>query len=467
MDSKLTKLKFYFLLITIALFGLSLRFIDYDSVPPFDVTKDEFFYPWAGMTFLQTGTPTAWSLFDAYPEGEIVYKWGTWYRIVSPWVEKPPLYPLLAGTWILANGTRDILDVRLSLLRILPILISFATIIILGLTTKRFFGTSVALISIGLYSVNPTIVMSNRLSLVENLLTPLALLVIYFFQLENKNKFWMDIRPYIIGLLLGAVVLTKNIGVSLSIVILAMLLFNKNWKELTISGAITIFSFIIHPLIGLYFGWNQFVEVLKDYREVHALTGLPEVTSTIFRFPIVGHQWDKIFPDGTMLAGYILFFSSPFWLKVNDFIVKKQSQLVLFLGFPFVYTISLALLESGGTPYSYFGWHVYPLFPFLIICLAKVIYDFWKNPGIFQAIFLYLIIGLSSVRFLLLIFQDFQKTWQFVLASLLIFLIGSFFLQIESQKKILWFLLLFFLIVNILTVLNLNEIYPGNPQPYQ
>lgn len=466
MIDSLTKFKFYLLLLTIALFGLILRFIDYDSVPPFDVTKDEFFYPWAGITFLQTGTPAAWSLFDAYPQGEIVYKWGTWYRIVSPWVEKPPLYPLLAGTWVLLNGAKDIFDVRLSVLRILPILISFATIILVGLIAKRFFEKSVALISAAVYSVIPTVVMSNRLSLVENLLTPLALLTIYLFSSENRNKFWLNARPYVIGLLLGAVVLTKNIGVSLPLVILAILFFSKNWKELTISGSITIASILIHPLIGFFYGWNQFVEVLKDYREVHALTGLPEVTSTIFRFPIIGHQWDKIFPDGAMLASYILFFSSPFWLKASDFISKKQSQLILFLGFPFAYTISLVLLESGGTPYSYFGWHVYPLFPFVIILLAKIIYDFWKNPEVFQAIFLYLIIGLSSVRFLMLIFQDFQKSWQFILASLLVSLIGSFFLTKKSQKKSLLFIFFFFLLINILTVLKLNEIYPGNPQPY-
>lgn len=467
MEDSPTKFRFYLLLLAIATFGLLLRFIDYDSVPPFDVTKDEFFYPWAGMTFLQTGTPKAWSLFDSYPEGEIIYKWGTWYRIVSPWIEKPPLFTLLSGAWILANGSKDIFEVRLSVLRILPILISFTTIILVGLTAKRFFGASVGLISTSIFSTVPTIVMSNRLNLVENLLTPLVLLTIYFSSLENKNKYWLNYRPYLIGLLLGAVVLTKNIGASLPVVILALLLIDKRWKELTICGTITIAALLTHPLIGMYYGWNQFIDVLKDYREVHALAGLPEVTSTIFRFPIVGHQWDKIFPDGSVLAGYILLFSSPFWLKAKDFINKKQTQLVLFLGFPFVYTIFLALLESGGTPYSYFGWHVYPLFPFAIVLLAKVFYDFWKSPEIFKIIFLYLIIGLSSVRFLMLVLTDFQQSWQFTLMSLLIFLIGSFFLKMESQKKILWLSFLFFLLINIITVMNLNIIYPGKLQPFQ
>ncbi|MBI2327299.1 hypothetical protein HYU92_03165 [Candidatus Curtissbacteria bacterium] len=112
---------FTILLLLITILGLILRFLDYDKFPPFDATKDEFFYSWAGMSLIQTGTPKSWSIFNAYPDGELVYKWGTWYRLVSPWLDKPPLYSLITGSWVLLNGARDLFDVRLSILRVILI----------------------------------------------------------------------------------------------------------------------------------------------------------------------------------------------------------------------------------------------------------------------------------------------------------------------------------------------------------
>ena len=65
---------FYILLIFIAALGLLLRLTHYDSTPPFGETKDEFIYPWAGMSFIQTGIPTTWSPFSAYKNIENINK---------------------------------------------------------------------------------------------------------------------------------------------------------------------------------------------------------------------------------------------------------------------------------------------------------------------------------------------------------------------------------------------------------
>src|SRR3989344_449533 len=112
---------FYILLCTIILFGLLLRVINYQEVPPFGENRDEFFYPWSGMTMLQGKLPVGWSFFSAYPNPTVVKWWGMEFPLVSPWVEKPPLYSLITGGWMLINGTHELNQVRLSVLRTIPI----------------------------------------------------------------------------------------------------------------------------------------------------------------------------------------------------------------------------------------------------------------------------------------------------------------------------------------------------------
>lgn len=459
------KARFYFCIILISIFGLFLRFIDYDKVPPFDVTKDEFFYPWAGMTLISEGVPKAWSLFDAYPSGEIVYKWGTWYRIVSPWVEKPPLYSLLAGSWMLLNGVRDLFDVRLSILRILPISISFFTIVLVGYLGQSYFGKKVGIIAALLYATVPTIVISNRISLVENLLTPIVLLAVYFFSRFINSNFRDRFFVFLIAVLCGFSVLTKNIGVALPIVIIGVLLIKKNYKDILKIGLITLISASVHPLMGLYYDWDLFINVMKDYQKALAFAGFPEVVSTIFRFPIVAHQWDKIFPDGSMLAGFILLFSSPFWLNTKDFIMKRRDYLYAFLGFPFIYIVLLSLLESGATLYTYFGWHIYPIFPFAMILLSKVMVNFWSKLDFFQFLFIFLIIGFSTVRFFLLLNVSALELWQLILSIILAGSVLIFFLRKDYKRKLFLILFAVYLVVNVLVVFNLDRIYPGFPQP--
>lgn len=452
--------KFLIFAVTIALFGLFLRLIDYQKVPPFDVTKDEFFYPWSGMTFIKTGNPTAWSLFDSYTEAEVVYKWGTWYRIVSPWVEKPPLYAIMSGLVVIASGAADMFDVRLSVIRLLPIFLSFSTIILIGLVARKFFDDNVSYLSMIFYATVPTIVMANRLSLVENLLTPLVLLGIYIFSEDFKSKFTKNLRIYSVGIVVALCLLTKNIGIALPLVFIWILLREKNYKDFSIIFIFSTIFTLVHPLIGYIYNWELFLNVMRDYQRIHALVGPPEVVQTIFRFPIVGHQWDRLFLDGGMLAGYILLFSSPFILHKFD---ERKSTLLL--GFPLLYLLVLSLLESGSTPYSFFGWHVYPLFPFMMILLAKAAHELINKPNLIQMLFFFLLLGFSSLRFLTILMPEITKSWQpiaFLTVSILI--VGLMFRR-NLDKAVIYGALTIFLIINVLVVFSLNQIYPGFAQP--
>lgn len=441
--------RFYVLLGVVAVFGLLLRLIDYDRVPPFGVTQDEFFYPWAGMTLLTTGVPKAWSLFSVYPQAEVEYTWGIRYPLVSPWIEKPPLYVLLAGVWMLIAGVSDLFDVRLSTLRLLPIGISVCTIVLTGLLARTLFGNAVGLLAAILYATTPTIVLANRVSVVENLMAPLIVASAYVFMVRRWNLL-------LLSGLLGLLNVTKNIGISITFAIVGALAVQRDYRYALKVLSIAMLFALIHPLMGFYFGWNLFTSVLKEYQHVHALAGLPELIGAIFRFPMIGHQWDRMFPDGPMLIGYILLFSAPWWLG--------HARKVL-VWIPFAYLGLLALLESGGTQYSYFGWHVYPVFPFLMILLSSVMYSAWKGLDFLQLEVLFVILGSSTVRFFLLLVPELQEIWQYILL-LVIGLPGVIAILQKRYLKILllgYFIL--FCVVNVFLVMDLNRIYPGGPQP--
>ncbi|MBI2327301.1 hypothetical protein HYU92_03175 [Candidatus Curtissbacteria bacterium] len=139
-------------------------------------------------------------------------------------------------------------------------------------------------------------------------------------------------------------------------------------------------------------------------------------------------------------------------------------NLKLLLAFPFATLVLLSELEGGKT---FFGWHLFPLFPFLSILLAKAFYDLWQNPNLLKSLFFYLILGSSTVRFFLLLTLQSQKSWQWILGTLLVILIVGFFPKTAYRRIVLLAYFMVFFVVNVLVVINLNQIYPSYPQPLE
>ena len=462
LPTMLSNKDFIILLLLIAVSGLSLRLIHYQAIPPFTETADEMIYPWYGMSLIKTGTPTSWSNFRTYRSSQKVIFWGEKYRLVSPYLDKPPLYPIITGSIILAAGIDNFPEVRLSILRLIPITLSLLSIILTGLLARSLFGKSVGLLSAILYATIPTIVLSNRLSLTENLLTPIALFAIYLFIRQEKTNTGAS-TAIILGALSGLAMLTKQIGLVLPLVISGIFLTQNKWKLAALVCSISFLVFSVYPLMITYYGWGFFLELMKEFSSYHT-KGLPEITYTILRLPLIGHSGGS-FPDGAILAGYILLFSSPFWLFKKSHSLKQLLNLKLFLGFPILYVVILGLMESGHRSSYFFGWHVYPLFPFLAILLAKTMLDLWRKPLLLKALIYFLVIGFSTIGFLLKLLPRYQHLWQIILALPLIIISLSFLHNRTSQRTILTINLTLFITMNILVVLFAPYFYSNQLQP--
>ena len=461
-QTMLSNKDFIIILLLIAISGFSLRLIHYQFIPPFTETADEIIYPWYGMSLLKTGTPTSWSNFRTYQSSQNITFWGEQYRLVSPYLDKPPLYPIITGSIMLAVGINDFSEVRLSILRLIPIALSLLSIILIGLLARSLFNKSVGLLSAILYATIPTIVLSNRLSLTENLLTPIALLAIYLFIRRKQTKSGTS-ATVILGILSGLALLTKQIGLVLPLVISGAFIIQKKWKPAALVCSITFLIFYIYPLMITYYGWGFFLELMKEFSSNHT-RGLPEIMYTIMRLPLIGHTGGS-FPDGAILVGYILLFSSPFWLLKKSAPAKHIINLKLFLGFPILYVIVLGLMESGHRSSYFFGWHVYPLFPFLAILLAKTMLDLWRKPLLLKTLIFYLLLGFSTIHFLLKLLPRYQHLWQIILALPLIIISATFLHNKTSQRAALTISLILFITMNILVILFAPYFYPSELQP--
>lgn len=452
----MSKKRLIIVILCIAFIGFLLRLIDYDHAPPFGETKDEFMYPFAGISLLQTGMPTSWSPFAGYTNNYQLDLWGEQFRMVTPWLDKPPLYPLLVGVVSLLAGENEFQEVRMSTFRLIPVTLSFFTIFLTGLVASVYLNKKISILAAILYAVTPTIVLGNRMGLTENLLVPLSLLGLWLFHHLQQAKSKDFLYPVLVGLVSGLVVATKQIGAALPLSIVVILILKKEWKKAFIVGIVTTPFLLINPLMGFFYDWRMYQLVMSEFSEAHAL-GLPETIATLFRIPGIGHK-ESIFLDGAMLSGFILFFASPFGM-----LHQHKEKIFGLLLFPFIYVVSLTLLEGGTT---WYGWHLFPLYPFLVIVLAYALYQLWHEQNLLQFLFFFMILGASSMRFLMVIHPSLLASWQTPLGFFLgISMIFWFFQKGKLRKEFLLVCGILFVVINIYTVIDLSKIYPSKAQP--
>jgi len=441
---------FHLLLAIITVIALFLRFVDYSIVPPIDEAFDEVHYAWGGATWIENGVPKSWSNFDSYKNVENIERYGIRWRLVSPVIEKPPLYFLLSGLTVLLSRPGDIFDVSHKIIRLLPLVLSVFSVILTGILARKIFNKQVAILATILYGITPTIILANRMSITENLLTPLALAAII---LISQAKIGGIQKVFYVSLISYLSILTKQIGVAVSFSFILLLYLKNEFKALKIVIISSFLAFATYAAIGVFYDWQLFLSLQQNVRIGHTLSGLPEIIADIFRFPTIGPK-NHPFLDGTILLGYILLFSAPLWLGLKDFKTK------VFLVFPYTYLILLSIGESGATPFSFFGWYLYPLLPFLIILVARLFHDLWQKPTIFLAAFIGLTIGSSLVRFIFLLMpRQFHYLWQYSYIIVILLLLTAPFLAKKVSKAILVALFTVFIICNVLVDLNLPSIY--------
>lgn len=428
--------KYLLLFLAIFVLGVFLRYSNYAKTPRHGATFDEFAWTWLGINILQKGVPISWSPHSQYKNRQHLIYQGAAFWIVTPYLEHPPLFGLVAGSFAMLNGAKDMYDVTLAKIRPLAIILGAFSILMVFVLSKEIYGNKIGLLSALLYATVPTVVVGSRIVQNENFLIPCWLLSLYLiakYLKTGKNKF-RNIAAIMAGLLSLAKVPWLVVGLSLSMI----LSYKGKWRDAFLVSGVTIAIFTLFIFYGIYFDKELFINLwkLQLARYDISFTGF----FSVFTSPLLV---DRFYLDGWILFG---------WLSIM-FLARDLKKNFLIL-IPFIAYLVTFIFAIPNEPAH--GWYRYPFLPFLLISSAVILYDEIKKISLTSLIFI-LFVGLALLN----------NTWQidfgfsfivyriFILLAALSVIIPLWKIKKYKSPIVLW--LLFFIILNIWSVMLYND----------
>jgi 4-amino-4-deoxy-L-arabinose transferase-like glycosyltransferase len=244
MEKYLFKLKFFILFIILIL-GFYLRSNNLYTWPRLGATFDEYAWTWLGITIIQNHVPQSWSPHPQYKNARDITYQKTHFRLVKPFLEHPPVFGLVAGSYALLSGVKDIYSVDLYHIRGLALFLGVLSIFILYIFAAEVYGYQIGLLSALIYATVPTIVVGSRIVQNENFFIPFFLLSLFLIHkfLKTKKAWFRNLAAAICGIL----ILAKIPWIAAAFAICLILLYLKKPKD------VLKFLSIVIPLSLLYF----------------------------------------------------------------------------------------------------------------------------------------------------------------------------------------------------------------------
>lgn len=388
-DARMLKNKLiYFAFIFFILFvSFKFRSRNYWSYPPSYETFDELAFVWAGQSLVKTGIPVSWSYHPYYalgiPEKAKLYLEGfriiipgkdlsnlpkpllltqeidvqgyrSHFNFVTPDLEQPPLGSILISISSLISKVNSFAT-NIKIIRLPFVWLGVFSVFLVWYLTKILFGRTISLISLSVYATVPTVIFASRLALPENILAAFFLIEVIFLELyRQKKKNYLLILSLIVSFLSP---LVKLFGMAIPLTgFLYFWVVLKDKKKSLLFILSALFSLISYVIYGFSIDKKTFLLGI-NYQSQRFFSG-PNVFLTKVLIPRV----TKIFLDGWIFFAWISFLTLSF---------RKEFSKYLALILPIVSYLFILIL-FGGEDY---GWYRFPLYPFLIISSAAVLYE--------------------------------------------------------------------------------------------
>lgn len=378
----------YPILLLILITGFLLRSYNIYTWPREGATFDEFAWTFLGISLWSHGIPTSWSPHGAYTlRQEYFNPQGTHFTLVTPYLEHPPLFGLLAGGFARIRGVRTFDQVTIHKIRPLALVLGVLSIIGVYLLATAVYGTGVGLIASAIYAITPTVAIGSRLVQNENFFIPFLLFALYFaYSYTRHNKM---IFLYASVLICSVLPLAKVPWVAAPIAVIGILLYAKKRKEAVITGVVTALFFLLFLMWGYLLDSQVFINLWKLQLARYDMTF--DGIFVLFRDPLIA---DRLFVDGWIYFGWIAICM----LLLRD--IKKNMPII----FGFLAYLAIFIFAIPAEPLH--GWYRYPFYPFLSISIAVLLYDFW-NTNLFVFGIWAILAGLSMLS------ESFQKNFGF------------------------------------------------------
>ena len=377
MDKYLFKFRFI-LLALILILGLYLRSYNLNTWPRLGATFDEYAWTWLGINLIQNKIPISWSPHPQYENKKAIIYQKTHFVLVKPYLEHPPFFGLVAGSYALINGAKDMFDVDISRIRGLALILGVLSIFILYIFAAEVYGYKIGLLSSFIYATVPTIVIGSRIVENENFFIPFFLLSLFLIVkfVKTKNPWFRNISAFTCGLL----ILAKIPWIAAAIGIILILLYFKKYKDILKFLSIVVPISLVFPAYGIYFDSKLFFDLMSFQIQRYDLT-----FNSFFALFTSPYLVDRFLIDGWIYFGWIAIFI----LSLKDF--KKN----IFVLLPFLAYFILFVFAIPNEPQH--GWYRYPFYPFLIISLSLFIRNYFNKNHILTFLFL-IFTGLSMLE---------------------------------------------------------------------
>lgn len=356
------------LVILILSLSLFLRIHNYTEYPQRGATSDEYTYSFLGLSLLKNHIPISWSAFPEYKNPHYITIKGIVFPIVKPYFDHPPLNGLLVGGFVYFSGQDTFEKIKLSTIRVVPILLGMISSILVFLIALQLYDFKTAIFALLIFSTSTIFVMNMRVVVAENLLVVFFLLTTYIFTRFKKLSFKSII---LIGIFSGLSLWTKILGFTLFVSSLSLLSLDR-YKKKHISVFISIFLifFILLLLYGAFYDWNLFLQIQTSQgsRNIGPLSLL-----MLLNQPVIVN---KVYFDGWYFFGFLALFFSFLDFKENKYIIIPSLFYLLIL--------TITLTKEGQS-----GWYAILLFPYMAIASARFVTKLFEKPSF--AVFIFLI----------------------------------------------------------------------------
>ncbi len=390
----LKKFRFIFLAI-ILLLGFYLRSYNLTTWPRMGATFDEYAWTWLGMSLIQNHIPISWSYHPQYKNKKLIVYQKANFILVKPYLEHPPLFGLIAGSYAITSGVKDMMHVDLAHIRGLALLLGVFSIFMMYVFAAQVYDYKIGLLASFLYSIIPTITIGSRIVQNENFFIPFFLLSLYLLAkyLKTQKSRFRNLSAVICGFL----ILAKIPWIAAAVSIVMILLFLKKYKDIYKFLAMVLPLFLLFFVYGFFFDGKLFTELWISQLQRYDLT-----FNSFFALFTSPYLADRFTIDGWIYFGWI----SIFLLIIKD--LRKNFMVIIpFLAYFLIFVFAIPN-EPGH------GWYRYPLYPFMVISTALFLKEHFNKNYILTFIFL-IFTGLSmlelswakSIGFTFIVFRAF------------------------------------------------------------
>jgi len=366
------------ILLSILILGFFLRSENLNTWPREGSTFDEFAWTWQGVNLIQTGVPKSWSPHSQYKNRQEIRYRKAAFILVTPYLEHPPVFGLVAGSYAILSGVQDMYHVTIQNMRGLSLILGMLSIVMVFLLAKELYDTKIALLSSLLYATTPTIVIGSRIVQNENFFIPFFLLVLFLISrfIKTKNSLFRNVAAVICGLL----ALSKVPFLAAAVAVVGILLYFKMYKDVGKFLAIVIPLFSLFFVYGFYYDWDLFIGLWKLQLARYDLT-----FNSVFALFTKPYLIDRIYIDGWIFWGWISFFL----LLVKE----NKKNIILIAG-----VLGYLLVFFAGIPDEPgHGWYRYPFYPFLIMSTALFLREYFAK-NIFLTFLFLIFVGSSLLQ---------------------------------------------------------------------